>query len=147
MENNSKTLFGDAEAVETIAQKLIPKYHTHLASARIKYVFRSKSTKRGGVNIPGNVAKLSGKYEFLLSSDFLIEVALDFWNDLSSKQRSALVDHLLQKCWGEEDEKSGEMKWKIRAPEVQEFIEIAERHGQWTDDLVKIADVFVQKDE
>jgi hypothetical protein len=132
-------IFGDAESVEEIARRLIPKYHSHLASAKIRYIFRSRSTKRGGLVVPGGVAKFSKKYEFLVKSDFLIEIALDVWNDLSSIQRSALVDHMLQRCNGVEDEKNGDMKWSIRAPEVQEFPEIAGRYGQYTDALIDMA--------
>jgi hypothetical protein len=46
---------------------------------------------------------------------------------------------------GEEDESTGDMKWGIRPPEVQEFSEIAERHGQWNENLVEIAKCLKDK--
>lgn len=132
-------IFGDADSVSEFARRLIPKYHSHLASARIRYIYRSRATKGGGLVVPGHVTKLSKKYEFLLNADFMIEIALDVWDNLNETQRSALVDHMLQRCGGEENEKTGDMKWSIRAPEVQEFPEIAGRHGQWTDALSDMA--------
>jgi hypothetical protein len=131
-------LFADSEAVEEIARKLIPKHHPHLGTARMKYICRNIAAKRGGRAVPGNVYKMTGKWEYLVGCDFVVEVALEVWNDLEPHQRLALVDHLLTRCMGEESEENGEMKWKIVLPEVQEFAEIAERHGQWHEGLVEL---------
>jgi hypothetical protein len=126
------------DAVAEIAQKLIPKHHPHLASARIEYMCRNIAAKRGGRPVAGNVYKMTGKWEYLTERDLAVEVALEVWNDLQPHQRIALVDHLLTRIVGEEDEENGTMKYKIVLPEVQEFAEIAERHGQWNEGLVEI---------
>ncbi len=131
-------LFADSEAVEEIALKLIPKHHPHLATARIQYICRNISAKRGGRPVPGNVYKMTGKWEHLVGKDLVVEVALDVWNDYNPHQRIALIDHLLTRFVGEESEENGVMKYKIVLPEVQEFAEIAERHGQWNEGLVEI---------
>ena len=54
---------------------------------------------------------------------------------------AALVDHLLERCTGEEDEKTGDMKWSIREPEVQEFATILRRHGAWHIGLTSFVEV------
>jgi hypothetical protein len=132
-----KVIYGDCDGLKEIAEKLIAKDHYHLATARIRYVIKSKATKRGGVPIPGNVYKMGGKFEFLTGFDFVIEVAQEIWNDYSPAQRTALTDHYLARCVGEPDEEDGDdMKWSLRAPPVQEFPEVAERRGAWNDDLV-----------
>lgn len=131
-------VFGGMEAVEEIANKLIPKHHHHLGSARFKFICRNRAAMRAGKPVPGNVYKMSGKFEYLVEADFVLEVALEVWNELEPHQRIALVDHLLARCRGEEIEETGDMKWKIVPPEVQEFPEIAERHGQWHEGLVEI---------
>jgi hypothetical protein len=135
---NTEVIFGDFDTAEEITSKLIPKYHPELATADFKYICRSKSSKKGGKPVAGNVYKMSGKFKHLVGSDFVLEIALDCWNGLEPNQRIALIDHLLSRCVGEEDEQNGEMKWKIRPPEVQEFPEIAERHGQWCDGLIEM---------
>jgi hypothetical protein len=124
-----------AESVETMAQQIIPVYHPHLATARISYTFVDKGSLKNGRPVFGSAKKISGQVQFLLERDFLIEVASDHWNTLADTQRRALVDHLLERCYGEEDEKSGDMKWKTREPDVHEFSTILRRHGAWTADL------------
>lgn len=127
--------FDDAESVESIAGGLIPNYHPELATARIRYVFVSEASKKNGKEVWGKVQKLSGFTEWALEKDFVVTVALDKWNELTDSQRTALTDHLLERCTGEEDEESGDMKWKVRDPDVQEFPNILHRHGAWNEDL------------
>ncbi len=130
-------VYGIAESVETIAKSLIPTYHPELATAEIRYVFVDKGSMRGDRPVYGKVRKLSGSMEFLLNTNFMLEIGLDHWNELSARQRTALVDHLLERCTGEEDEEDAgaPMKWKLREPDVQEFRTILQRHGAWTEDL------------
>ena len=78
---------------------------------------------------------MSVRNVFLTGYDFVLEIALEVWNEFSINQRRAIIDHLLSRCIGEEQE-DGSMKWKIRPPQVQEFPEVVARHGQWNDDLV-----------
>jgi hypothetical protein len=135
-------LFDYFESSEKIAKELIRKYHSELASARIKYICRNKATKKGGRPVPGNVYKMSNKFEFLVGCDFVLEIALEVWNDLDPHQRTALIDHLLTRCIGVENPENGEMKWKVVPPEVQEFTEVVERHGQWHAGLIEMRRAF-----
>jgi hypothetical protein len=134
-------LYSFAESVEMFAQRLIPMYHPELATARIKYLFVDKASMKGGRPVSGKVRKVTGALEYLLECDFLVEVALDQWNEKSAEQRQALIDHLLERCTGEEDEKTGDMNWTTREPDVTEFTAILRRHGAWNDDLAGFASV------
>jgi Putative phage metallopeptidase len=127
--------FSSADSVESIAGGLIPNYHPELATARIMYTFVSEASKKNGKDVLGTAKKLSGFNEWALENDFLVTIALDKWNELTENQRMALVDHMLERCTGEEDDESGEMKWKMRDPDVQEFAGILFRHGAWNEDL------------
>jgi hypothetical protein len=133
-------LFDDHEASQQIASRLLSKHHSEIASASFKWLCRNKAALAAGVKIPGSVKKASPMERHLCGGecDFIIILALDVWNDLSGPQRTALVDHLLTRCVGTEDEKSGEMKYSVRPPQVQEFPEIAERYGRWNDGLVEL---------
>ena len=129
-------MYGEAELVESYAKKLIGPFHPELATARIKYIFVDKGSIKSGRPVFGKVRKISGALEYLTQLDFLVEIALDHWNELTEQQRTALVDHLLERCWGEESEEdSGAFKWSIREPDVQEFGSILQRHGVWNDSL------------
>lgn len=145
-------IIGDMDSVKEIASKLIPKHHTHLGSANIIYLCRSKASAPGGQKSPGAVKKASpiekhvsrAYFQDGQEADFIVMVALDVWNDLAPNQRTALVDHLLTQCGGEEDPKTGEMKFRKRAPQVQEFPEVAERHGRWNTGLEELGDCLKQ---
>jgi hypothetical protein len=130
-----------AEAVQTIAESLIGTHHPELAEASFRYIFKEKCSKRGGKPVLGTVKKMSDLQKFLITGepDFLMEIPLDIWNELDAARRTALVDHLLECCTGEEDEQTSEMKWKTREPDVYEFSSILRRHGAWTDDLSNFA--------
>lgn len=140
-------LFDTFEAAETLAKGLISKHHHEIASARIKYLCRNKASKKNGKLVAGNVYKMAGKFEFLAQCDFVMEIALEVWNDLNVRQRQALIDHLLAKCQGEEDETSGKMKWKVISPPVQEFPEIVERNGLWNHDVIDMRNVIIGNNE
>lgn len=130
-----------SDSVGTIAGGLIPNYHPELDTARIGYVFVSEASMKGGQELLGRVKKYSGYLEFALERDFDIEIPLDKWNGLEQHQRTALVDHLLERITGEEDEKTGEMKWRTREPDVQEFLSILDRHGAWHNQLAGFVSV------
>jgi DNA polymerase III subunit gamma/tau len=140
------TTYFEAETVEIIANRLIPTTHPHLATARIRYVFRDKHASEGGRPLPGKVRKISGINEYLLKIDFLIEVAQDLWSEMDGNQRDALVDHLLTYCFGEEDETDpgAGIVWKIRKPDVKEFVEVLNRRGKWNEPLGEFVDAARQ---
>jgi hypothetical protein len=135
--------FFDAESVVEIAERLVSQYHPELATARIKYLFQEKAGKKGGKPVLGKVQKVSGVLEHFADCDFLVILAQDTWADLDNTKRTALVDHLLERCTGEEDpeDPGAAMKWKTREPDVHEFSTILQRYGAWTEDLAGFCQV------
>jgi hypothetical protein len=142
-------LFGTFEAGEAIAEELVSFHHSHLASAKFLFCCRNKAQKQGGKVVPGTVKRASPLEKHLShkwmkneedSADFIMIIALDAWNDLNPKQRIALIDHLLTRCVAEEIEATGEMKFSIRPPEVQEFPEVIIRNGKWNDSIISFSD-------
>lgn len=118
-----------------IVQDLISKHHPTLAMVdkEIAIIFKEKASKTGGQVVLGKssrapgVLKLLGKAEY----KFIIELAGDEWTTLADNQRVALLDHCLCACNVEEDEKTGEPKCSIAAPEVSFFWKELERNGDW----------------
>lgn len=135
--------FFEAEAVQEIAERLVGDYHPEIATARIKYLFQEKAGKKGGKAVLGTVKKISGVLEHFADCDFLVVVAQDQWMDLDGSKRAALVDHLLERCTGEEDpeDPGASVKWKTREPDVHEFSTILQRYGAWTEDLAGFCQV------
>lgn len=140
------TVYGEAEEVGKIAEHLISNYHPELASARFRFLFKDKASKKGGRPVMGSIKKMSDQMLYLIEVDFLMEVPLEVWNELDNTKRTALVDHLLERCTGEESEESGEMKWSVREPDVHEFNSILRRYGAWTDELTQFATVVKSLD-
>ncbi len=140
-------VWSDAESVESLAEGLISSHHPELATATFRYIFKEKASSKGGKKIYGSVKKMSEEGKFLTAGnpDFVVIVALECWNELDSNKRLALVDHLLERCTGEEDDK-GEMKWSTRDPDVHEFASILSRHGTWTESLENFASVAASLD-
>jgi len=128
-------LYAHSDTLKGLAEQLIPNYHPELATARICYLFLDKEIKSGNSALAGKAYKVSGKWEFLTNYDFIIEVSLPFWREASEERRKAIMDHLLEYCFGEEDEKSGEVKWVIRKPDLVEFSTVVSRNGAWNDSV------------
>lgn len=140
-------LFDDHDSSKVIADRLIPKFHPYISTAKIRFLCRNKASMKAKEKVPGYVKKASPIEKHLAGGecDYIMVVALDVWNDLNETARTALIDHLLAHCVGTEDEKTGEIKYSIRPPQVQEFPEIAMRHGRWNDHLSELATVLDRK--
>ena len=123
-----------ADVVE-VTKTLIAKFHPHLAIVEdeIAILFREKASKAGGKVVLGKSKKAPSLISLLGNKNFkfILEVAADEWAGLNGKQQTALLDHLLCYCWGEEDSKTGDMKWSVRTPDLCFFKEEWKRHGNW----------------
>lgn len=126
------------EVVE-MADQLICTHHEHLMDQVVGLLFRSERSTSGGQEILGQTSKVSDKMNALLPQeeqmDFLIWIARDWWYAASQEQKKALLDHELCHCGPE---------GKMRPHEVEEFVEIIERHGLWHRSLKRFADGAVQ---
>lgn len=156
------TLVSSHEASCDIAAVLISRYHHHLASANIMFLCVNKPIKGVG----GKVQKATPLIKYLADLqdcemathkhvwhgdlnrdevDFIVTISLDAWNQADNRKRAAMVDHLLCRMTGQENEETGEMKWKTRDPDVQEFAECAERHGSWNNALEELRDCLTHE--
>ena len=124
------TKFEVAAQPKAIAQALIGVLHTHLANARIEYLYRETLAKGGRLRL-GVASRASAKLAYLAEVDFLLEFNWSTWGKLSPPQRIALVDHELSHCGRDSD--SG--NWVTIRCDVEEFAQIVLRWGLWTPDL------------
>lgn len=116
--------------------ELIGQNHPDLAlvSDEIVVVFKEKAGKSGGQVVLGNSKKVAALANAIGDTDFkfVLELAADQWeHELTSRQREALLDHLLTACRCEEDPKSGDLKCTVAKPDIQAFRENVERYGMW----------------
>lgn len=144
--------------IHTKMKELVAKHHPDLVIVvdEIAVVFREKAGKSGGQVVLGNSKKVAPLANALGNTDykFVLELASDQWeNELNSRQREALLDHLLTACRCEEDPKSGNLKCTVARPDIQAFRENVERYGMWfpkeepEDAGEDVADVLGSSDE
>lgn len=122
----------------SLAQNVIDTYHPYLkqAGARFGFVFRSEPQKRKGSKVLAAVSVVSSQVKMHLDLDYLIWVSRDDWDDMSEKQRIALLDHEFCHCCMNE-----KFEWSTRDHDIQEFSIIIDRHGFWNDGLLRVAEV------
>ncbi len=126
--------FEKALEPELVAAELIPEHHPHLEAARIAYLFTEGPLVSRGAAVLAKSQTASGLMEHFAAVDFVLVFDREGWTHLTDGERAALVDHHLCACAGKAD-KDGEIHWSIRAPDVQEFREVIDRHGLWDDGL------------
>lgn len=124
------------DEIHATLKELIGKYHPDLAlvSDEIVAVFREKAGKSGGQVVLGSSKKVAAIANAIGNTayKFVLELAADQWeHELTSKQREALLDHLLTACRCEEDPKSGDFKCTVAKPDIMAFRENVERYGMW----------------
>ena len=124
------------DEVHATVRTLVATHHPDLALVvdEIVVVFREKAGKSGGQVILGSSKKVQALANALnnTSYKFVMEVAADQWeHELGSKQREALIDHLLTACRCEEDPKTGNLKCTVAKPDIMAFRENIERYGMW----------------
>ena len=117
-------------------RELVGLYHPDLALVvdEIVLVFREKAGKTGGQVVLGTSKKVAPIANAIGNTDFkfVIELAADQWDqELTSRQKEALLDHLLTSCRCEEDPKSGNLKCTVARPDIMAFRENVERYGMW----------------
>ena len=128
------------ESVLHLAQELIEKYHEHLQGANIGFVFRETADRSGDKLVLGKAAKVSPRDKVFNNLDFVIWLAQDWWRGiLTDVQRQALLDHELCHCVFDEETET----YKLRGHDIEEFREIVERYGLWSDDLIRAAPAFI----
>jgi hypothetical protein len=133
--------YDHAKDVETLANGLIPKYHSHLVNCKIAYIFKNKPITAKGRGVAATAEKVSAKNNLLSGYHFVITVAYPTWKELSDEIKLAVIDHELEHCFVEDDEKTGETKYKILPHDVEEFGAVIKRHGLYTKDLARIGRV------
>lgn len=139
------TEFTEAPEVKGIAEKMIPAYHGHLESARIRYLFTTKDMKKHGDVVLGKAKTAGSLVKFFGQCDFVLVLALKEWSEADAKTREALVDHELCHCSFKVSEK-GVQSWALRGHDIEEFREVIDRRGLWSSASEKFVETVRQLD-
>jgi hypothetical protein len=156
--------YSPAPEVEKIAGKLIHNFHGHLSSVRIEYVFIDKTPKSQGKAVWGSARLIGGLNSFLAGNVdteaadtdeapvdegfFVIVIAKPIFDSLPDQHREALIDHQLCHCRAGLKKGKGESEAKtylsLAGHDIEEHSEVIQRHGLWTEEAKKFAEVSAQ---
>lgn len=137
------TVWEDAPVVKQIAESLIEKQNEFeddikMANPLIKYLF--KSTKKS--KVLGKCQKATGPWKFLTDFSYVLWIWKEWFDDATPIEREALIHHELRHIMAEEDEESGEVKWKIRDHDSELFVSEIERYKDWRIELSEVKKAF-----
>ena len=130
------------EVREIATTDVIPNYHEELSEADIAYLFVEEIKAKGRVCF-AKTKTASHVERYFGDVDYVMIVNHVEWKGFNDDQRRALVDHELCHCLVETGD-DGELKFKIRGHDLEEFKEIVERHGMWQPDVEEFASVVRQ---
>lgn len=126
------------EEIQDLVIKLIAKNHYGLADVvdGVVVVFREKAQKNGDRKIFGRAFAVAPDHYINVLSEgnyhFVLEMGQDSWEEMSSIQREAALDHLLCSCRVEIDEESGAISaYRVVKPDIMAFQENVDRYGMW----------------
>lgn len=131
--------FREAPEVDEVGLDIMVRYHKHLVEAKIRYLYRLGKWESKGRIILGKAAKTSDREKYLTGTDFVITINFGAWQDLTPKEREALIDHELSHCEYDGTDERGERRWMIVPHDVEDFAHVVGRHGLWQPDLRRLA--------
>jgi hypothetical protein len=125
----------EVSEVEAIATSIIPKL-LWPEQPKIKYLVLSAEKS----NYLGKCSKASGKWKYLTDYDYVIEVWESFWDTADMFAQEALLYHELLHIMPVD--KDGEIKWKMRKHDVEEFLEVASKYKAWNAGLQRLVEIL-----
>ena len=135
------TQFDHSDTLKEMAKELIAQHHPHLVNAEIAYLFKNKEIKSGGKTVIGTAKKYSKEVKAISGFDFGIVISYPSFQELTDKQKYAVLDHELTHCLISEDEQ-GETTYSILRHDVEEFLSIIDRHSLYLEDLKALGRVM-----
>lgn len=127
----------------TLAREIIEEHHPDLVTADILFLMRDPPAKSKGQEVLGK-ARLSTPVERALTRRdlaFTIEIQEEWWGTAKHSQRKALLDHELCHCVGDIDADGGPA-WGLRGHDIEEFFDVIERHGSWSEAVSGVKQVL-----
>lgn len=122
-----------SQELETLAQKVILDKHLDLDNIKIKYilVYPGISKKVAGRCVLSNpMIKLFG------DCDYIIQMSGDLWNALDNNRQKILMWHELLHVFPVNNEKTGELDYKLRDHDIKDFNVIIQAEGiGWFNEL------------
>jgi hypothetical protein len=108
---------------------------------KIKYLIKISDKSR----VNGQISKATGKWQYLTQYDYVLEVWDGFWTTATAIQKEALIYHELYHISFKEDEDTGEITWKLKDHEIEEFLDVAKKYGAWNEALKELQFILARE--
>jgi hypothetical protein len=131
------------EDVEALLKDLIRLHHSSLVNANFALLYKNKEMMKGDTIIFATVQAVGPKFKALTDFDFLITIPFPTWNQLGDTEKRMVLDHELCHCFADENEKTGDTKYKLLDHDFSDFLDIARRYGLNSVTCGKFADVLL----
>lgn len=131
-------------------------HHPELSGCRIGLAWKLdvKEDKDAHVML-GMCRKMSDLDRLLCPFDFIIILNRTAWEEnLLPDQRAALVDHecchaapsMDDETGKQKTDTNGELVWRVRKHDIEEFREVVQRHGTYKADLARFVEAARERD-
>jgi len=140
--------YSDAPEVQEVAAKLISNeaHFSHLAEARISYLFRQEPWTSKGCIVMGKAYAMDERARHNTDLDLQIVINQQVWECADETQREALVAHEL--CHFEKDiDNQGRPRYALVNHDLEEFRYMVKCYGAWDDSLRKFLDAYQAGEE
>lgn len=125
--------------VHKIVKDVRVKHYEKFNKAKIISLFRfGKWDKWGTIQIVGKKQRKAG-----IDADYILTLNGDAWPEMTDKQKRALVDHELYHMAKKKGREG--TKFVLRHHDVEEFIEIVKRYGNWSPNLKALNAVMLKR--
>ena len=131
--------FAADQTVALLSIEIIQECHPDLEQARIGFLFRHDPTLAQGKLVRTQASLIPAKLRLLAGLDFIIWIAQSSWEGMHQETKEALLDHELSHCKMDDAGNTS-----LAAHDIEDFIDVIERRGNWTSALQQFSDVQQQ---
>jgi predicted metallopeptidase len=118
--------FEKSDELQKLAERVIKEQNLDVSKAKIEYLLVYPNVSK---TVAGRCIRTGRELKFYSDKDYLIEMSGELWDNLEESVRYVLMQHEIMHVLPVENEKTGDMQYKIRAHDVEDFSKIIKTHG------------------
>jgi len=145
-------LYAQDKTLENLGNAIIAANRPGLVDAKICYMFREKASITRDKVIAGRCIRVDDRNYSIHKYDFLIEIAMDLWQEANDDFKKALMDHELGHAGIVRDENGelelddkGRIRTYVNLHDIEEFSDVLARHGAYHEALRQFLQAFADR--
>ena len=118
--------FEISDELEKLALKVIKEQNMDLEGSKVQYLLVYPNISK---SVAGRCIKTGKELKFFSDNDYLIEMSGELWDNLDDDTRYILMQHELMHIMPITNEKTGDITFKIRPHDIEDFSTLLKKHG------------------